>query len=315
MKRTPDDLDTLTALVPWDVRLVRSEEYGRTQIHLFTATGEARPDVVAKRDVTWTEEAPRQAFEAHSRLSAALAPFERVTAPLAIAWSPEPPVLVMERAHGSAVSHLLRDAAGSTSASTTAMDAVGLSGKALAALHAHLEAPTQRDRDVVGYAKRMYRQRSDWAKSSDLPTVCRATDYSTSNQFYSSDHGLTLIDPPYKPQATVPHDDVGYYLSSIVHAVIGSNSVRVRRSATRLNARLAEEFLSAYSEAGPYDLRGRRDRALLGLVAGYHSANWSRRRWKSGEHRRASVNAAYWAAKTYVQPGAKPWLSSTTDGE
>jgi len=312
MKRTPSELDTLTELVPWDVRLVRSEDYGRTQIHLLTATSEARPDLVAKRDVTWSEEAPRLAFEAHGRVSAALAPYDRLAAPQAIAWSPKPPVLVMERAEGSAVSHMLRDAAGSKSASPIAMDAVGLSGKALAALHAHLQAPTLRSRDVVSYAQKMFRLRSSWAKSSNLPTVRRVTDYSTSNQFYSSDRGLTLLDVPVTNQATVPHDDVGYYVSSIVRSVVGSNSVRLRRSATRLYAHLAEEFLSAYSEAGPYDLRGRRDRELVGLVAGYHSVNWGRRRWTSGEYRRASLNAAYWGAKTYVQPGAKPWLRSAT---
>lgn len=308
------ELDALQALVPWEVRLEDSNRYGRTTIHLLAPIDTARPDVIAKQDGYWTADGPRLAFDAHSRISAALGHLDRIHLPQAIGWSADPPTLTMERAQGHSVSSMLRAAVKAETTWAEATDAVRLAGTALAALHAQLESPTQRERDVLAYSQRMFRPRSSSVSGSELPTVCRVTDYATYNQLYSGEHGFVLIDPPVKVQATIPHDDVGYYLASIVHSVVGSNQIRLRRRATHAYRHLAEDFVGAYSSAGHHDLSDRRDREIVSLVAGYHSANWSRRRWKRVQYRRASVNAGVWAAKTYVGPGAKPWLRSAPDG-
>lgn len=312
MSASPEDVAALAALVPWDVSLVRSEDLGRTQICVFRAISGRQVDVVAKRDRTWTQDGARSSFEAYGRISQVLTPVDRVSAPKGIVWSSDPPAVVMELAEGGCVAPLLRDAVGVASAWPAAVDAVRLSGKALAALHAGLEAPPVGTRDVVQYAQRMFRPSSSWARRSELPTVHRVSDYTTANQFYSDDHGLALIDPPVGVNATVPHDDVGYYITSLMRSLVGSNSVRLRRPATQLYTALAEEFLNEYSSTGPYDLRGTRDRELVGLIAGYHSANWGwrrRRSWRRG----VSLNSLYWAAKSRVVPGAKPWLRETVE--
>lgn len=304
-----DALEAISAILPWEASFERSEDFGRTQIYVFKASSGQQPDLVAKHDRTWGEGDALSVFEAQGRVSLALASSDRFGAPRALGWSAEPPVVIMEMVNGEALSELVRDAVWSTSEVSMVIDAVGLSGQALAALHESLPAPTDGDRDVIGYAERMFRQKSPGPTRSELPSVCRMNDYATYNQYYDIESGLALLDPPVVPQASVPHDDVGYFLSSLMHSVVGSNGLRHRRSANRLFACLAEEFLDQYSAVGSYDLRGRHDRELVSLIAAYHAANWGWRRRQASGLRMASLTAIYWAAKSRVVPGPKPWLA------
>ncbi len=256
-------------------------------------------------------ESAAQVFDALAEFGDALAGIDVACWPSRVSTLADPPMVAMSFHGGAALAELLVEAVQQDSPEALAHSrtAVGAAGTALATMHDRLIAVDGSERDVVELARRLYRTSAPRDVDAELPCR-RVTDFATYNMLLDTSSGmLQLVDPPRVREMTTRHEDLAYFLLTLMNSTVGVTPRRSRRRGLSVYCELSTRFLRSYSDAARAPLSRPGDADLVALLAGYHAAVWGwRRTRRSRGLRRAGVNALAWSARTRRSSSGAPWL-------